>query len=188
MRPLSPWRTMDSRMYRAIGIIAILAIAAAPHSYADQTSKTKKIEEIFQLTKVDQMMSVMQGQIKARFNQQLAASGIPDAPALAADLDKQLTPVMNEALNWQKLKPRMLQIYNESFTEDEVSGILQFYRSPAGRAMLDKTPTLMAKSAAVSQEAMKEAMPKIAEVSTKVMEKYKAAHPRQAPPQPAKKN
>ena len=80
---------MVSRMQSAIRILTVIAIAAAPYAYADQASKTKKIEEIFQITKVDQMMANMQSQLRASFNTQLAGSGMPDAAALAADLDKQ---------------------------------------------------------------------------------------------------
>lgn len=173
-------------MIRTTVLITLLAVGA-PQVFADQESKTKKIDDILQLMKADQVITQMQAQLKSTFQAQLTAAGVPNAQQIAAEMDRELSPVMTEALSWQKLKPRMTELYQESFTEDEIAGILDFYRSPAGRAMLEKMPALMAKSMAMSQEMLNEVMPKIAEVSRRVMEKY-SRETAPAAPKAEKKN
>jgi hypothetical protein len=46
-------------------------------------------------------------------------------------------------LTWKKLEPQYIRLYQESFTEEEVAGMLSFYRTPAGQAVIDKMPVLM---------------------------------------------
>ena len=60
---------------------------------------------------------------------------------------------MNECLS--------AMLYSDAYSEKEVDGILAFYRSPAGRAMLAKTPELTEGSIAISKQRMEELSPKI---------------------------
>src|SRR5262249_25615685 len=53
---------------------------------------------------------------------------------------------MKEALKWDDLKQMYFQIYSESFTQEEVDGMLAFYESPAGKAVIKKMPVVMQKS------------------------------------------
>jgi hypothetical protein len=68
---------------------------------------------------------------------------------------------MKQELSWQKLKPLYVQIYRESFEQEEVDGLVAFYASPAGKAMLDKMPTVMQKSMAITQPLMQSLIPKM---------------------------
>ena len=55
---------------------------------------------------------------------------------------------------WEKLEPMYLRIYKESFTEEEVAGMLSFYKTPAGQAVIYKMPALMQKSMLEVQKMM----------------------------------
>lgn len=57
--------------------------------------------------------------------------------------------IAREEFSWAQLQPLFLQIYRESFTDEEVAGLLAFYQSPAGMAFVEKTPVVMQKSAAI---------------------------------------
>ncbi len=39
---------------------------------------------------------------------------------------------------WQKIKPDFVKAYSEVYTEEELSGIIAFYNSPVGQALLTK--------------------------------------------------
>jgi hypothetical protein len=64
-------------------------------------------------------------------------------------------------MSWEKFKPAIVQIYAEVYTDEELDGILAFYRSPAGRAMLEKMPQLMSRTMAVAQKLMGDIQPEI---------------------------
>jgi hypothetical protein len=57
-----------------------------------------------------------------------------------------------EQLAKAKLRPLMAQIYAESFTQEEVDGLIAFYGSPAGRAFLAKMPLVLQKTSTLMQQ------------------------------------
>jgi hypothetical protein len=177
---------MDCSMTRFILSFTAVALAVVLPVHADQASKSKKIEEIFELTKADQSIKAMQAQTRAGLQSQLAAVGIRDAQAIGAELDRVLKPLMEESLSWDKMKPRMVRLYDETFSEEEIAGMLDFYHSPTGRAMIDKMPALLSKSVALSQEMMRDVMPKLLQAVPAIVEKYEKNNPElPAPPPPA---
>ena len=58
--------------------------------------------------------------------------------------------VMREEMSWQRMKPLYVQLYQDTFEQDEVDGLLAFYTSPTGQAFLNKMPVVMQKSMALS--------------------------------------
>jgi uncharacterized protein len=59
------------------------------------------------------------------------------------------------------MRPGYVKAYSETFSEEEIDGILAFYESPAGRAMQAKMPILMPKIMALAQAQAGELMPEI---------------------------
>ena len=140
--------------------------------------KAPLIEEIFQLTKPDGMMQQMLVQYKAAFSQ-AASQGFEqevrkfDDPAkFRGDFTKlqdKVFGLLSSRLNWQKLKPQFAQVYSDTFSTDELSGIASFYKSPAGRASINKMPSLMQKCGQIGQQQMAGAGPEIQKMMTDFM-------------------
>jgi uncharacterized protein len=59
---------------------------------------------------------------------------------------------MREELSWRKLRPVVAQVYRETYTQEEVDGLLAFFRSPAGISYTRKTPVVLQKTSALVQE------------------------------------
>jgi hypothetical protein len=123
---------------------ALLFSAAAAH--ADDATKHAKVKELFQLTsmqnRVDQIRISALAQARSFAAQQFANTGVSaqqDNQGLAAYYDK-LNSLVAQSYNWTKLEPAYEQIYADLYTEDELDGILAFYKSPVGQAFLAKTP------------------------------------------------
>jgi len=59
-----------------------------------------------------------------------------------------------------KMFDKTLDIYMETIAKEDIKKLLEFYETPAGARILEKTPELMAKSAEMSQKwAMESIMP-----------------------------
>ena len=56
---------------------------------------------------------------------------------------------------------RLVPIYDQAFSEDDLKAINQFYESPAGRKWLDATPTVVEESSAVSEQWVNQLIPQI---------------------------
>ena len=81
---------------------------------------------------------------------------------------------MREAMQWPALEPRFIEIYQASFTQAEVDGMLEFYRSPAGQAVIAKIPGAMQRTMVVMQELMDGMMPRLRELQAQALDRLKA--------------
>jgi hypothetical protein len=144
-----------------------------PSALADQASKNARIEEMIQLTHPDRMVQQMTDQVKSMQMAQLSKMDIPaDVRPAVDEMQKKLAALLADRMSWDKFKPAFIRIYDETFTEEELNGIVAFSRSPAGKAMLDKMPLLMQRSMAVGQELMGDLAPEIMRMTEELKQKY----------------
>ena len=140
----------------------VLIILLLPGARGDQSSKMLKIDEMFKITKVDQMQQQVMDQMRSMMAAQMAKAGAtPEAKAQAEEFQRKFGVMIADRMSWQKMKPMYVKIYDETFTEEELTGILDFYRSPPGQALIGKMPALMSKSMALAQQAMGDLMPEV---------------------------
>jgi len=59
----------------------------------------------------------------------------------------------------------MISMYVNTYTESEIRAISEFYKSPAGKALLEKMPKLLQESMAMTQKKMPQIMQKIQAIS-----------------------
>lgn len=55
-------------------------------------------------------------------------------------------------MNWDNVKQDYISVYVDTFTEQELKGIIGFYKSPAGKAFVKKSPEMMKRSMDISQK------------------------------------
>jgi uncharacterized protein len=142
--------------------VLCLSCALVPAAFADEATKNAKIEELLKLTNADRMVSQMFDQMKSIEMNQLNSMNIaPDQRALVQQTQEQILQLLQNALSWDKLKPALVKVYTETFTEEEIDGILNFYKTPAGQALLQKMPTLIQRSMQTGQQMVADVLPQI---------------------------
>ncbi len=143
----------------------ILALILAPLACADQTTKVAKVEQLLTVMNVEQQQKEIMGQMWQMVKSQLMQTGgsQEDTAKLEA-VQKRLFALIQEKTSWQNMKPVYIKVYSETFTETEIDGIIAFYKSPAGQAMVQKTPTLMQKTMTAMQGVMSDIMPQIQQI------------------------
>jgi hypothetical protein len=57
-----------------------------------------------------------------------------------AAFEAKLTAVVMGELSWQKLEPDFAKLYAANYTAEQLDGLIAFYGSPLGQAVLAKTP------------------------------------------------
>jgi uncharacterized protein len=82
--------------------------------------------------------------------------------------------VMTAEMSWERYEPLMLQVYRQSFTQSEVDGMLAFYRTDAGRAVISKMPAVMQNSMQLVQQQMSQTFPKLQEIMKESAAKLEA--------------
>jgi uncharacterized protein len=156
--------------------------STASRPTAPDPKKVPAIEEIFRLTKPELMISNMLNSYKAAFSQ-AAGQGYEqevrkfDDPAkYRADFTKlqdRVFALLASRIDWQKMKPQFVQAYSDAFTVDELNGMAAFYRSPAGKAFLEKTPQVFQRLNSVGQQQMASTGPEIQKMMNDFMNDIK---------------
>lgn len=169
-------------------LLLLCGCLSAMPARADDASKRAKVEELFAVLRVNRITE----QIASSVRKQMEASlqGIPGmsqpTPAqkkVVDDYEAKIMALVNENMGWKVLEPQMLQLYSDTYSEQEIDGILAFYKSPVGHKMLEKSPELTQKSMAISQEKLMALQPQINAYSQEFSRQFAAA---QTPPaQPA---
>lgn len=173
-------------MIRKLLVLAAVLLFALPHAHADETSKRAKIEEMFTVLHLDRTMKQMMDMGFAQ-GKETAKTMLGDHPITPADqkiMDDylaKLSAAISDILSWEKLKPVYTDLYASAYTEEEIDGILTFYKSPIGQALLEKSPELMAKSNAIVQSRMRDFGPRIKEITEEMQKQAAAAHADKAP-------
>jgi hypothetical protein len=109
----------------------------------------------------DAMIGQMFEQIKAMTASQVPPDASPEQLAKAREIQNKVLDLVKARISWEKMRPQYVKLYSETFSDEEISGMLGFYQSPAGRAMLAKMPTLTTKIMEVAQGEMKDVMPEL---------------------------
>ena len=157
---------MKSIVALALGVVLTGACAGAQES-----TKNAKIERILALTNADAMIGRIFDQIKTMTASQMPSDATPEQRAKAQEMQNKVMDLIKARMSWERLRPQYAKLYDETFTESEIDGILAFYDSPAGRAMLEKMPVLMQKSMSLAQTQMADLLPEIERLTREAKQK-----------------
>lgn len=154
---------------------------------ADEASKRAKIQEYFQLSEVQRTMEQSVDQVMAAmrngFMQQLEDVRLTTDQNKVIELfHSRVGKIVKDAISWEKIKDEYTDLFAKNFTEEEIEGMNVFYRSPAGKAMIQKLPILMQRGSELGQRRMQAAMPDLQRAITELTDEV-----RNSKPAPAKK-
>ena len=142
----------------------------SPHLRSRQTTppSAAKIQQLLIVIHVDrnlqQAVDVLLQQVNDMSRKQLPGTEVTDAQQKKlADFQQKIFQLVTSELNWAKFEPEYIKIY-DAYTEEEIDGILAFYKSPAGVAMLAKSPAITAKTVQLSQERLKLVQPQMTQL------------------------
>jgi len=133
----------------------VLLLGATVASAAPASSES--VEALLEITQTETTMNNMYADVEKALDQQMAQIMLQARPndaqreALEA-MQRDIRSALKNELSWASLKPAYVQLYQESLTQEEVDGLLEFYRTPSGQALIHKMPVIARKSIALSQE------------------------------------
>ncbi len=136
-------------MKRWIAMLVVVLMVAPVMARADQASKQAKVKELFAAMHMDHNLDRMKASMEQQVH--MTAESVSGSGPLTPAKQKLKQNYINGAMNavnasfgWTVLEPEYVKLYAESYTDAELDGMLAFYKSPAGQAMLAKTPQILA--------------------------------------------
>jgi hypothetical protein len=74
--------------------------------------------------------------------------------------------LMASEMSWEKIKPSLVEVYSEIFTQSEIEKIIKFYSSSVGKKMLKAMPMVMTNVEYRIQKLLNDFQPKVVELQT----------------------
>lgn len=95
-------------------------------------------------------------------------------------MQTRMARVVKQDMTWESLEAFYIRIYRDSFTQDEVNGMLAFYEAPTGQAVIKKLPVVMQEVMTEMQKRLVPLMHKMKQVQEETMAELKAAQERKS--------
>ncbi len=146
---------------KRISVLPIALLATGLIASAQEPSKEAKISQVLALMKAEALTDQVFERMKTETASMSAANATEKERAHAQEIQAKIMDLVKDRMSWEKMRPVYVKMYSETFTDEEIDGMLAFYQSPAGRAMLEKMPQLVSKIMALAQSQMAGLMPEI---------------------------
>ncbi|MDD5676377.1 MAG: DUF2059 domain-containing protein [Kiritimatiellae bacterium] len=152
-------------MKKIIGLIAVSLWLVVWSANAQEASRRAMAEELLNVMNaqegIEKSFAMVKQMIPAQMEKMKQATGQTNMPSNVSSQTDTIMDMMTQALSWDKMKDNYITLYAETFTEEEMKGIIDFYKSSAGQAFIKKQPELMKRSMELTQKLMLQIMPKI---------------------------
>ena len=157
----------NNTMKRMLALVLPLLLSA--NALATPPS-TQSVDDLLKITSTDRMvegsLAGIDSMMKGYLSHLLAGQSLPPDGAArmqkAADASRRKAmQSIGSQIDWKKMKPLFEQSYQQAFTQEEIDGMLAFYKTPAGLAMLQKMPAVQQETFALMHQKIDPLMQKI---------------------------
>jgi uncharacterized protein len=142
------------------------------------TPSDASLHEMMKVMQVEQMLNQLLAQMDVgmaqgmdqALRQSLQGKELTDDQKRRIERTRQETmAAIREEMSFAKLKDLYLQVYRETFTQEEVNAITAFYRTKAGQALVEKTPVAMQKAGTLMQSRIQPLMQRLNDVQQEML-------------------
>jgi hypothetical protein len=163
---------------RNLVVAAFILIAAGPASAADAPPSEDSIRELMRLTDLRKSLDAVAQNIKS--STEVSMRHAFGGQALSEKQEKVLTEMsakldamLKEELGADALEPMYVEIYRKALTQQEVDGMIAFYKTDAGRAVVAKMPTVAKQTMEVTLRRMQTLTPRVQQLQRDTLERMK---------------
>lgn len=161
---------------------SLLSLCVVTHAQAAEPSPASIERLLLSLQAQKQneaILSQVNSSMKSTFENALGTRDMTaeqrqQAQGLIDEIYGKMAPIFQEELAWSRLKGLTAQIYAETFTQEEIDGLITFYESPAGQAFVVKMPLVLQKSVLAMQQLLGPLMQKVNVAATQAAHQFKA--------------
>ncbi len=162
-------------------IIFVLALVFVPSVFADEQSHRKLAEELLVTMQVDKQVDGVYDRMKATQKEQMKNMGASEE--MMSSQDKMMA-MMAKEMSWANLKDDYISAYAEVFSDEDIRGLIDFYKSPVGQKLIAKTPELTSRMMKISQKRIQTLLPQMKEMSNHLVNEMKQKAADKTPSEP----
>jgi uncharacterized protein len=147
-------------------LLASTALALLTGAALAATPTPASVEALIAASRADQVLDVVYTGLEQNIRQGMTAAVAnkplsPQQQQVLEAMPARLSEVIRTEMSWAALKPIFVQVYSETFDQEEVDGLIAFYQSPLGQRFIAKQGPLAQRSGAATQQLLFTAMPRI---------------------------
>lgn len=191
------WTVADYRakdqilvLKQADGTEQDLALASSNAKQGAAPGTLQDAQRLFEHMHMQEMLTKILAQQKVMVRQQMARMAAqykgPATPQEFAQFQQQVLDKLWSGIDTPQLVQNITQIYSETFSSDDLNAMADFYDTPAGQDLINQTPAIQAKMAALIQQQMMPQMQQVAQMQQAFMAAHQAPAPGAAAAAPAK--
>jgi hypothetical protein len=181
-------------MHRAPPIAAAAVLALAALLSTAHAATPESVDRLLQVMKVQSQLETMMSRTLPAMQQSMRESMLaamrqamgdqfdPErARRMFDNVQARVDPMLRELMSWEQLKPDLVAIYSETFTQEEIDGLAAFYDTPLGRALVDKMPEVTQRSVQLMQRRLAPMMQRVMQISKEAVLEELANEPPRVP-------
>ncbi len=148
-----------------LAISVLLASYTLPVWAEDAPASEASVREMLRITQAEQdyqdSMVQVQTHVLRLLEERMTTMPAKINTARLRTFQANLVATLLEESSWDKMEQDYIHLYQHTFSQTEVDGMLTFYQSDIGRALVAKTPQLTRKSMEMATERLKQALPRV---------------------------
>lgn len=149
----------------AVAALLIAATVMAEDAKPGEES-VKQLLEVMKVSRiVDNYVAQIDATVRSQMQQALSAAALSPAQQKVIDtLGVKVMAVTQKQINWAQVEPQLIEAYRNTFTQREIDGMLDYYRSAAGQAELTKQPRVQQQGLQFMQQRLIALSPQITQL------------------------
>jgi uncharacterized protein len=171
----------------AAGVAAPALMPAAYGADADKPPSEQSIHELLAVLQAHNMVDTMMRQMNANFGsmmkQAMGERQLSERQQqIADDARGKIEALLREQLQWSNFEPMMIHVYQSTFSQKDVNGMIAFYKTPTGQAVIAKMPMVVQQTMQAMQERTASLLPQIQQIQRDMTSQMKEARESQGAP------
>src|SRR5215469_5664355 len=127
-----------------LAVLAGLAFqaGAAPQDARPTEDSVNRLFEVMHTSQfLDNYLAEVDTMMRSSMRQALHGEQLnAEEQQIIEDMSSELASLVRHEVSWESMRPVMVDVYRNTFSQREVDDMLKFYRSPSGQAVVAKLP------------------------------------------------
>ncbi|WP_405227319.1 DUF2059 domain-containing protein [Lentisalinibacter sediminis] len=167
---------MEETMLRQFLLIALVVLFAVPScatldneragdgptATGNAASHAAAATELLEVTRSREMMERSQAQTLSMIMESMESAGIRAENRERFERCFRLAKeFIDREMSWERVEPEFVQAYTNVYDEADLRQLIDFYRSPVGRKMIERQPLLEAEALRIMRNLMADSQPRL---------------------------
>ena len=164
-------------MKKILALVGIMLVSFTV--FAETKPSDSSLNELLSITDsqklIDNMWPQMDAMLKNSAKQALGETVLnEEQQKISEKTHEKMASLFKEEFAYDKMKPMIIKIYKDAFSQDEIDGMITFYKSKAGKAVIKKMPLVMQSTMENVQAQMTQIVPKLQKIQQDSINEIKA--------------